>query len=48
MNKNAKFAFQATENLKPCFDYLQFKKKMKLVSLLNKVRKLVVKFVKML
>ena len=33
MNKNAKFAFQATENLKPCFDYLQFKKKMKLVNI---------------
>lgn len=33
MNKNAKFAFQATENLKPCFDYLQNKKKMKLVNI---------------
>ena len=33
VNKTAKFAFQATENLKPCFDYLQQKKKMKLVNI---------------
>ena len=33
VNKNPKFAFQASENLKPCFDYLIYKKKAKMVNL---------------
>ena len=33
VNKNPKFAFQASENLKPCFDYLLYKKKAKMVNL---------------
>lgn len=33
VTRNPKFAFQASENLKPCFDYLTTKKNLKLVNI---------------